>query len=85
MKISYMTLCYRENTEVTYMLNKQWRIEVTFEKAVTGGFNTAVFNDRGELLSNEGFNPSDIDYFSRFTKQCIQEMYDEIQEGLVDA
>lgn len=45
---------------------------------------TAVFNDRGELLSNEGFNPSDIDYFSRFTKQCIQEMYDEIQDGLVD-
>lgn len=57
----------------------------TFEKAVTGGFNTAVFNDREELLSNEGFNPSDIDYFSRFTKQYIQEMYDEIQEGLVDA
>lgn len=85
MRISYITLCYRENTEVTYMLNKQGRIEVTFEKAVTDGFNTAVFNDRGELLSNEGFNPSDIDYFSRFTKQCIQEMYDEIQEGLVGA
>ena len=46
MRISYMTLCYRENTEVTYMLNKQGRIEVTFEKAVTGGFNTTVFNDR---------------------------------------
>ena len=85
MRVSYMTLCYRENTEVTYMLNKQGRIEVTFEKEVTGGFNTAVFNDRGQLISNEGFNSSDIDYFSRFALKCINTMYKEIQEGLVDA
>lgn len=70
--------CRKERVEIE-------KGNTTFEKAVTGGFNTAVFNDRGELLSNEGFNPSDIDYFSRFTKQYIQEMYDEIQEGLVDA
>lgn len=64
MRKSYMTLCMRGNTEVTHIL-KNGKLEVTFEQAVNGGFNTAVFDDTG-LLSNTGFNSSDIAFFADF-------------------
>lgn len=64
MRKSYMTLCMRGNTEVTHIL-KNGQLEVTFEQAVNGGFNTAVFNDNG-LVSNNGFCNADIAFFTDF-------------------
>ena len=63
----YMTLCFRNNTEVTHIV-KNGNIEVTFEEAVNGGFKTLVTDINGNVKSNKGFNPSEIDFFLRFLK-----------------
>ena len=63
-----MTLCFRENTEVTHIVNND-KIEVTYEQAVDGGFHTLVVDIEGNVLSNDGFNDSEVDFFRRFTIQ----------------
>lgn len=63
-----MTLCFRENTEVTHIVNNG-KIEVTYEQAVDGGFHTLVVDIDGNVLSNDGFNDSEVDFFRRFTIQ----------------
>lgn len=68
MRIHYMTLCMYGNTEVTHIMNNG-KIEVTFEQAVKGGFKDAVFLLDGTVLSNNGFNNSEIDFFRRFTEK----------------
>lgn len=68
MRKHYMTLCIRGNTEITH-IKKGNTIEVTFEQAVTGGFNTLVTDIDGNVLSNTGFNGSDVDFYLRFLQQ----------------
>lgn len=63
-----MTLCFRENTEVTHIVNNG-KIEVTYEQAVDGGFHTLVVDIDGNVISNDGFNDSEVDFFRRFTIQ----------------
>lgn len=63
-----MTLCFRENTEVTHIVNNG-KIEVTYEQAVDGGFHTLVVDIEGNVISNDGFNDSEVDFFRRFTIQ----------------
>lgn len=63
-----MTLCFRENTEVTHIVNNG-KIEVTYEQAVDGGFHTLVVGIDGNVVSNDGFNDSEVDFFRRFTIQ----------------
>lgn len=63
-----MTLCFRENTEVTHIVNNG-KIEVTYEQAVDGGFHTLVVDIDGNVVSNNGFNDSEVDFFRRFTIQ----------------
>lgn len=63
-----MTLCFRENTEVTHIVNNG-KIEVTYEQAVDGGFHTIVVGIDGNVVSNDGFNDSEVDFFRRFTIQ----------------
>lgn len=63
-----MTLCFRENTEVTHIVNNG-KIEVTYEQAVDGGFHTLVVDIDGNVVSNDGFNDSEVDFFRRFTIQ----------------
>lgn len=63
-----MTLCFRENTEVTHIVNNG-KIEVTYEQAVDEGFHTLVVDIEGNVLSNDGFNDSEVDFFRRFTIQ----------------
>lgn len=46
-----MTLCFRENTEVTHIVNNG-KIEVTYEQAVDGGFHTLVVDIDGNVVSN---------------------------------
>ena len=76
-----MTLCFRENTEVTHIVNNG-KIEVTYEQAVDGGFHTLVVDIEGNVLSNDGFNDSEVDFFRRFTIQnapaIIMESNEEI-------
>ena len=67
MRKFYCRLCQKENTDVTY-ITKNGNIEVTFEKAVYGGFHTLVLSISGDILFVEGFNSSDIDFFQRFLK-----------------
>ena len=63
-----MRLCFRENTEVTHIVNNG-KIEVTYEQAVDGGFHTLVIDIDGNVISNDGFNDSEVDFFRRFTIQ----------------
>lgn len=63
-----MTLCFRENTEVTHIVNNG-KIEVTYEQAVDGGFHTLVVDIDGNVVNNDGFNDSEVDFFRRFTIQ----------------
>ena len=74
MRGPYMTLCFKGNTEVTYML-KDPGLEVTFEQAVVGGFNTLVLDASGNVISNTGFNVSDIEFFQEFLKNNLSVIY----------
>lgn len=74
MRGHYMTLCFKGNTEVTYML-KDTGLEVTFEQAVVGGFNTLVLDASGNVISNTGFNVSDVGFFQEFLKNNLSVIY----------
>lgn len=76
MRKSYMTLCMRGNTEVTHIL-RNGKLEVTFEQAVSNGFNTLVLNDKGQIVKNDGFNSSDIAFFKDFFKKNYSTMIAE--------
>ena len=64
----YMTLCFRGNTEVTHIV-KNGKIEVTFEQAVNGGFNTLITDLQGNVIQSSGFTDNDVDFFCRFVRQ----------------
>lgn len=68
MRKHYMTLCFKGNVEITH-IEKGGTIEVTFEQAVNGGFNTFVITIDGTIVSNEGFSDSDVSYFVRFVEE----------------
>lgn len=76
MRKHYITLCARGNTEVTHVL-KNGRLEVTFESAVNNGFNTVIFDDKCNIISNTGFNASDIEFFKTFLMINLNTMYAE--------
>jgi len=61
----YITLCMRNNTEVTYIV-KNNLIEVTFEQAKYKGFNTLVTDIEGNILECNGFNNSETAYYLKF-------------------
>lgn len=70
MRRHYMTLCIRDNTEVTY-IQKASGLEITFEQSCNGGFKTLVFNEDCSLISNSGFNDSEVCYFLEFLRNNI--------------
>lgn len=76
MRKHYMTLCIRNNTEVTHIIRDN-KLEITFEQAVNGGFNTLVMLEDGTILSNEGFNSSDIAFFRDFLCRNVSVMKEE--------
>lgn len=76
MRKHYMTLCIRNNTEVTHII-RNGRIEVTFEQAVNGGFKTLVLLENGDIISNDGFNASDIYFFEDFLRRNIDVIREE--------
>lgn len=81
MRGHYMTLCFKGNTEVTYILSGD-DLEVTFEQAVIGGFNTLVLDASGNILSNTGFNASDIEFFQEFLKNNLSIIYADVRNEL---
>ena len=64
----YMTLCIRDNTEITH-IEKSGIIEVTFEQDIPGGFKTLVLDMNANVITNVGFNLSEIAYFQKFLVQ----------------
>lgn len=70
MRKHYMTLCVRDNTEVTYV-QKATGLEVTFEQSCNGGFKTLIFDEQFRVISNSGFNSSELNYFLEFLKNNI--------------
>jgi hypothetical protein len=77
MRKHYMTLCARGNIEVTHIRDDSGAITVTFEQAVQGGFNTLETTLDGQVLSNEGFTPSDVAYFLTFLRNNKSAIYAE--------
>lgn len=74
MRGHYMTLCFKGNTEVTYVLSGN-DLEITFEQSVVGEFNTLVLDASGNVISNTGFNTSDIEFFQEFLKNNLSVIY----------
>ncbi len=68
MRRRYVTLCVHGNTVVTYA-RKADGVQVTFEQAKNKGFNTAVLDLDGAIISNDGFPPAETDYFQRFLRR----------------
>lgn len=69
----YITLSARGNVVITYRVVNNC-IEVTFEQAVNGGFNTMVTDIDGNIKSNEKFSSSDTAYLQNFlaqNKECL--------------
>ncbi len=65
MRKHYMTICFKGNTEVTY-IKKNGDIIVTFEKVVGENFANLDIKLDGVIVGHHGFNNADIDYFTRF-------------------
>lgn len=77
MRKHLVTLCMRDNTEVTYK-EDNGIINITFETAHNRGFKTLVVEGGTfRVVSNEGFNDSEVDYFVRFAKDnyALMEYY----------
>ena len=68
MRRHYVTLCVHGNTVVTYT-RTTGGVEVTFEQAKNKGFNTAVMDLDGGIISNDGFEPAEADYFRGFLRR----------------
>ncbi|MBR4212314.1 MAG: hypothetical protein IKR84_08015 [Oscillibacter sp.] len=79
MRRHYVTLCVHGNTVVTYT-RTTGGVEVTFEQAKHKGFNTAVMDLDGGIISNDGFEPAEADYFRRF----LRRNRDAIAEGALE-
>ncbi len=76
----FVTLCVHGNTVVTYMV-RDAGTEVTFEQARNKGFNTLVLSLDGVVVSNDGFEPAEVDYFQRFLRRNC----DMIAEGAAES
>lgn len=68
MRKPYMTMFFKDNTEVTYIV-ENGEIVVMYEKAVMNGFHRVDIKLDGTVVFEEGFSPTDIDYFIDFTLQ----------------
>ena len=79
MRRHYVTLCVHGNTVVTYTRTESG-VQVTFEQAKSKGFHTAVMNLDGAIISNDGFEPAEADYFRRF----LRRNRDAIAEGAME-
>lgn len=78
-RLHYATLNMYGDTEMTYK-EDDGIIRVTFEKAVTHGFNTAVFDEYSNLESNVRFNNSELGIFRNFVLKCMSVMKELILE-----
>lgn len=81
MRGHYMTLCFKGNTEVIYELNGN-NLTITFEQPVNGGFNTLALDASGNVISNTGFDVSDVEFFQEFLKNNLSVIYADARDEL---
>lgn len=62
----YVTICYRDNTVVTYVVKPDGHLEVDFETPTRRGSKYLSLLKDGTILRQEGYNPSEIDFCQRF-------------------
>lgn len=62
----YVTICYRDNMKVEYLLNEQGIIESRFQTSITKGFKRLVLDEHGKVIKIKRFNPSEVDFCQRF-------------------
>lgn len=80
MRKHYMTLFTRGNQGIVIShVKKDDSIEVTCEQAVDGGFNTLVTDIDGNVVSENGFNSSDVQYLRRFIQKSREGIIEEAQ------
>ena len=72
----YITICFKGNTVVTHIA-KNGTIEVTFEQAVKDGFNTLIADIDSNVISNNGFNNADVEYFRQVFRHNRSVIIDE--------
>ena len=56
----YATICYRDNTVVTYMVKPDCHLEVDFETPTRRGSKYLSLLKDGTILRQEGYNPSEL-------------------------
>ena len=61
----YMTLCIRDSIVITYRVIDSI-VQVTFEQAKSGRFNTLVTDVNGTIISNDGYNSTDVEFLLSF-------------------
>lgn len=60
-----MTLNFRNNAEITYMVvNGLLRVNV--EEAITGGLKSCEFLVDGMLVANNGYSDSELQFYKNF-------------------
>ena len=67
----YVTLSTHNNTEVTYQIISKSDIRVTFEQAVSRGFNTLVLDEKCNIVSRDGFSNAEVGYYQRFLERNL--------------
>ena len=81
MRKHYMTLFTRGNEGIVVShIKHNNTVEVTCEQAVDGGFNTLVSDVDGNIISEHGFNSSDVQYLIHFIQKSKAGILEEAQE-----
>jgi hypothetical protein len=83
-RVGYMTLCFKNDMEVTYTFdrkNPNFKTEVMFETATSSGFKTMVTDLNGNVLDNKGYSSDEVTFNINFTKLNKEQILSEIKEG----
>ena len=82
MRHHYITICTRgKDIEVTH-IDRGSYIEISFEQATNGGFNTLLMDNNGKILSCNGFNASDVQFLTAFLVRNVSVIIDESRGNL---
>lgn len=64
----YMTLVAYDDLVVTCKVENDNKVYATYEKAYEGGFKTAVLDMSNKVISNRGFDNSEMKFITDFNK-----------------
>jgi hypothetical protein len=83
-RVGYMTVCFKDDMEVTYSFNEKDRDEtpeIMYETAIKTGFKTMVTDISGNVIRNQGYAPDEVTFNINFTKLNKEQILSEIREG----